>query len=166
MGWCGVVVRTHQVACTDVMQRTLHLPAIASKELEESYAMVHTTNSTTELVCWSILTILAVPGNNTCETGAVRQVNGTKLAGRVEVCFNGLWGTVCEFEHWSSLEASVVCRQIGLGSDSSSEFIDNFLLFILRLRSHSTHWSYDRYNVWCWAINTTYSHLECGVLWQ
>ncbi|CAI8006506.1 Deleted in malignant brain tumors 1 protein, partial [Geodia barretti] len=63
--------------------------------------------------------ICHVPENNTCETGAVRQVNGTKLAGRVEVCFNGLWGTVCEFEHWSSLEASVVCRQIGLGSDSS-----------------------------------------------
>jgi hypothetical protein len=63
--------------------------------------------------------ICHVPEDDRCETGAVRKVNGTKLAGRVEVCFNGLWGTVCRFDRWSSLEASVVCRQLGLGNDSA-----------------------------------------------
>ena len=34
------------------------------------------------------------------------------LIGRVEVCVNRTWGTVCG-EMWSDLHASVVCQQVG-----------------------------------------------------
>ena len=48
-------------------------------------------------------------------TGDVRLVNGSKMAGRLEVCFNGVWGTVCRFG-WTAQAATVVCKQLGFNN--------------------------------------------------
>ena len=55
-----------------------------------------------------------------CTTGEVR-LNGTStLEGRVEICINNAWGTVCS-NRFSSSDAQVICRSLGYPfSDSYS----------------------------------------------
>ena len=52
-----------------------------------------------------------------CFHGMVRLVNGTNnYEGRVEICLQGIWKTVCG-HFWSNHEARVVCTQLGFQGD-------------------------------------------------
>ena len=47
-----------------------------------------------------------------CVDGDVRLVDGSNsLEGRLEVCFNGVWGTVCS-NRFDSDDAQVICNQL------------------------------------------------------
>ncbi len=48
-----------------------------------------------------------------CREGAVQLVDGTRnTEGRVEVCVNETWSTICD-NRWSVSDANVVCGQLG-----------------------------------------------------
>ena len=49
-----------------------------------------------------------------CTNGTLRLANGSlPSAGRVEICINGVWGTMSGYYGWDNNDARVVCRQLG-----------------------------------------------------
>ena len=64
-----------------------------------------------------------------CTYGDVRLIGGsTVYEGRVEVCINNNWNTVCD-NGWGSADARVVCGQLGY-SYSGCEFVYTHALHV------------------------------------
>ena len=48
-----------------------------------------------------------------CTLGQLRLMGGSlPNEGRVEICINNAWGSVC-VDYWGNTDATVVCRQLG-----------------------------------------------------
>ena len=67
-----------------------------------------------------VTSILFLQHSAPCISGHL-QLGGGNIAneGRVEICINSAWGTVCD-NSWGSTDATVVCRQLGYSTQGSA----------------------------------------------
>ena len=59
-----------------------------------------------------------------CTNGAAHLVGGQNNAeGTVEICYSGVWGSVCD-DSWNRNDAVVVCQQLGFqGTSMYSSYV-------------------------------------------
>ena len=64
-------------------------------------------------MCYRLMCVCTLAG--VCENGDVRLADGhSQYEGRLEICYNEIWGTVCS-NVWDSYEIKVACRELGFG---------------------------------------------------
>ena len=86
-----------------------------------------------------------------CTHGSIRLRNGsTSMNGRMEVCLNGDWGTVCDDE-WTAVDANVACGQLGYSRSGMQKKIVLFIMFMITACLIYFHRFYCLFQCTLWA---------------
>ena len=74
-----------------------------------------------------------------CTNGAIRLIGSgsSSSQGRVEVCNNNQWGTVCD-NAWDSVDANVACLELGYSTEGTrNSYHYNVIIIIIIIMLHA-----------------------------
>lgn len=86
-------------------------------------------NSSVILFCVTYYITDSGVSRDDCETGEIRLIGGaSQNEGRLEICVNRLWGTVCGL-NWDEKDTAVVCGDLGY-QIQGKEIMNYIIIFI------------------------------------
>ena len=118
----------------------------------------------TSSICVLHATIIIVYNVTACFHGDVQLVNYHNI---VEFCYKGKWRRICRSDDWDSVEANIVCSQLGYNNQSKSKAYITLILMsaTMKLALTVANTATDKHaTVQCSSGKHSFIHYESDII--